>query len=390
MTPPRLRRGYSVETGSRLRRGCDVDISWRRDAATPRSGEFGLSTGARRRYSKLIHTVDHVEGYLRKGFDALDAFLCHTWAVTVTGAPKPWAARFIEKHERSARAWYGGAVGHVAFDGSLNTGLTLRTIHFADGVASVRAGATLLYDSDPVAEEAETELKASAMLQALAVSASGDGDGVETEAAESVDAFDAAAAGVGKRVLLVDHEDSFVHTLANYLRQTGADVRVSRFGDAARLAISDEGPWDLVVLSPGPGCPSDFDLSGTLDACAAAKAPVFGVCLGLQGIVEHFGGTLGQLDTPVHGKPATVSSKGGATFDGLPPEFDVARYHSLHAADVPDGLKVTATTDGDVVMAVEHSTLPIAAVQFHPESILTNPRHGLRMLANCLRHLKYD
>ena len=101
-------------------------------------------------YSKLIHTVDHVEGYLREGFDALDAFLCHTWAVTVTGAPKAWAARFIEKHERSARAWYGGAVGHVAFDGSLNTGLTLRTIHYADGVASVRAGATLLYDSDPL------------------------------------------------------------------------------------------------------------------------------------------------------------------------------------------------------------------------------------------------
>ena len=116
-------------------------------------------------YSKLIHTVDHVEGYLREGFDALDAFLCHTWAVTVTGAPKAWAARFIEKHERSARAWYGGAVGHVAFDGRLNTGLTLRTIHYADGVASVRAGATLLYDSDPIAEEAETELKASARLR---------------------------------------------------------------------------------------------------------------------------------------------------------------------------------------------------------------------------------
>ena len=87
--------------------------------------------------------------------------------------PQAWAARFIEKHERSARAWYGGAVGHVAFDGSLNTGLTLRTIHYADGVASVRAGATLLYDSDPIAEEAETELKAPSIADALSsVSAS--------------------------------------------------------------------------------------------------------------------------------------------------------------------------------------------------------------------------
>lgn len=97
-------------------------------------------------YSRLIHTVDHVEGYLRKSFDALDAFLCHTWAVTVTGAPKTWAIRFIEEVESRPRRWYGGAVGIVGFDGSLNTGLTLRTINVVDGIGEVRAGATLLFD----------------------------------------------------------------------------------------------------------------------------------------------------------------------------------------------------------------------------------------------------
>jgi len=97
-------------------------------------------------YSRLIHTVDHVEGILRKGFDALDAFLCHTWAVTVTGAPKTWAIRFIEDMEPSVRHWYGGAVGIVGFDGSLNTGLTLRTVRVKNGIAEVRAGATLLHD----------------------------------------------------------------------------------------------------------------------------------------------------------------------------------------------------------------------------------------------------
>ena len=116
-----------------------------------------------------------------------------------------WAARFIEKHERSARAWYGGAVGHIAFDGSLNTGLTLRTIHYADGVASVRAGATLLYDSDPVAEEAETELKASAMLGALRSTAAGESP---APVEPVVEGFNPEEAGIGKRVLLVDHEDS--------------------------------------------------------------------------------------------------------------------------------------------------------------------------------------
>jgi anthranilate synthase len=97
--------------------------------------------------------VDHVEGELRDGFDALDAFLAHAWAVTVTGAPKAWAMQFIEDHERSPRAWYGGAVGVLGFDGSINTGLTLRTIRVKDGVAEVRVGATLLFDSDPDEEE---------------------------------------------------------------------------------------------------------------------------------------------------------------------------------------------------------------------------------------------
>ncbi len=107
-------------------------------------------------YSRLIHTVDHIEGRLRPGFDALDAFLTHMWAVTVTGAPKTWAMQFIEDNEDAPRRWYGGAVGKIGFDGSMNTGLTLRTAHIRGGVAAVRAGATLLYDSDPRSEEAET------------------------------------------------------------------------------------------------------------------------------------------------------------------------------------------------------------------------------------------
>lgn len=348
-------------------------------------------------YSRLIHTVDHVEGYLRDGFDALDAFLCHTWAVTVTGAPKAWAARFIEKHERSQRAWYGGAVGHVAFDGSLNTGLTLRTIHVVDGIASVRAGATLLFDSDAQAEEAETELKASAMIDAILTAAGqhhfNDDEDEDTQKAPTLFKNDPSIAGESKRVLLVDHEDSFVHTLADYVRQTGAHVRVCRFGQAARTAMESE-QWDLLVLSPGPGRPSDFDVSGTVDLAVRLKIPVFGVCLGLQGIVEHFGGTLGCLEYPVHGKPAAIDVSDRAvwgTFGDLPASFEVGRYHSLYADTVPDDIVVTARTADDqaVPMAVEHATLPLAAVQFHPESILTNPRNGLQILANCLTKLLY-
>jgi anthranilate synthase len=324
-------------------------------------------------YSRLIHTVDHVEGRLGPGVDALDAFLAHAWAVTVTGAPKAWAMQFIEDHERSPRAWYGGAVGLVGFDGHLNTGLTLRTVRVKDGVAEVRAGATLLYDSDPDEEERETVLKASAFLDAIR----------EPRRTAVPDVVAPPEPGRGRRVLLVDHQDSFVHTLANYLRQTGALVVTLRAGFPADAL--DELRPDLAVLSPGPGTPADFDVSGTLGALLARGIPVFGVCLGLQGIVEHFGGALGVLDYPVHGKASRIRVLGGRIFDGLPREFSAGRYHSLYAIrdTLPRDLVVTAESEDGVIMAVEHRRLPLAAVQFHPESILTlDDDLGLRLLRN--------
>jgi anthranilate synthase len=328
-------------------------------------------------YSRLIHTVDHVEGRLRPGYDALDAFLSHTWAVTVTGAPKTKAMMFLEQHERTPRVWYGGAIGKVGFDGSLNTGLTLRTIRVKDGHAEVRVGATLLWDSDPVAEEQETELKASAFLDALRI----------PRRSATVDEPQVVASGL--RVLLVDHLDSFVHTLANYLRQTGATV-VTRRAGFPLSEIADDAP-DLVVLSPGPGRPDDFAVADTVRAAIEAGIPLFGVCLGLQGIVEAFGGELGQLATPMHGKPSTIRVLRGRLFEGLPSEFRAGRYHSLFArrSNIPDELQVTAVSlDDDIVMGVEHAELPVAAVQFHPESIMSlDDGVGMALVRNAVTRL---
>lgn len=325
-------------------------------------------------YSKLIHTVDHVTGKLRAGFDALDAFLSHTWAVTVTGAPKIWAMRFIEKNEKSPRRWYGGAVGRITFDGNINTGLTLRTVRIHKGVAEVRAGATLLFDSIPADEEDETRLKASAMIQAI------------TQDQRSDDELNLdLSSGRNCHVLMIDHQDSFVNTLADYFRQTGAQVTTQRFG-ISRETLQALQP-DLVVLSPGPGNPSDFDVSGTISMLLELGLPIFGVCLGLQGIVEHFGGSLNILATPQHGKASIIKvvENSYGVFNGIEKTITVGRYHSLYAdrKTFPACLTVTSETEDGVVMGIHHKTLPIAAVQFHPESIMSlNKKVGLKLINN--------
>ena len=331
-------------------------------------------------YSRLIHTVDHIEGRLRPDMDAFDAFLSHAWAVTVTGAPKLWAMRFIENHEKSPRAWYGGAIGMVHFNGDLNTGLTLRTIRIKDGIAEVRAGATLLYDSDPAEEEAETELKASAMLTAIREAATAQASATESEDAK---------VGEGVTILLVDHEDSFVHTLANYFRQTGANVVTVR--TPVPEEVFDRVNPDLVVLSPGPGMPKDFDTKATIEKARKRDLPIFGVCLGLQALAEAYGGELRQLSVPVHGKPSRIRvNKAGTVFAGLPKDVTVGRYHSIFADPVrlPDDFIVTAETEDGVIMGIEHKREPVAAVQFHPESIMTLGQNaGMRMIENVVAHM---
>lgn len=340
-------------------------------------------------YSRLIHTVDHIEGTLRPEFDALDAFLTHMWAVTVTGAPKTWAMRFIEQHETSPRRWYGGAVGALNFDGSMNTGLTLRTAHIRGGVAAVRAGATLLHDSDPEAEERETFLKARALMETLEIGERGETEAGPVPATEQ-EPEPVDPPGRGMKVLLVDHEDSFVNTLADYVRRQGAEVTTVRYGFDPSLL--DRWDPDLVVLSPGPGLPVDFAMSALLDELAARHLPVFGVCLGLQGMVEHAGGELRTLAEPVHGKSGRVRVRGGDLLTGLTEEeaFPAARYHSTYTVpELVKGYEVTAVLDGGpgeepLVMAIEDADARWSAVQFHPESILT-ARVGEDIIARVLR-----
>jgi anthranilate synthase len=146
-----------------------------------------------------------------------------------------------------------------------------------------------------------------------------------------------------------------------------------------------------VVLSPGPGSPKDFDCEATIRRARARGLPIFGVCLGLQALAEAYGGTLGQLDIPMHGKPSRIRvASPGVVFSGLPEEITVGRYHSLFADPerLPAEFVVTALTEDGVIMAIEHRSEPVAAVQFHPESIMTLGQDaGMRMIENVVAHL---
>jgi anthranilate synthase len=319
--------------------------------------------------------VDHVEGRIKPGFDSLDAFLSHMWAVTVIGAPKKAAAQTIENLEKDARGWYGGAVGMLALNGDINTGILIRTVHLRDGIARFPVGATLLYDSVPELEEQETRIKATGFFRAL--------HGRPQAQAAPVEG---PRVGDGVRLLLVDNDDCFIHTLANYARQTGAEVVTYRAGFPLEL-IEKIAP-SIILVSPGPGRPDDFGVPDLVRFAARAGIPVFGVCLGLQGMVEAFGGTLGVLDYPMHGKPSEVAHQGAGIFEGLPERFTVGRYHSLFAqkATFPACLEVTAETADGVIMGVRHRELPMEAVQFHPESMLTlEGGCGLRLMENVVR-----
>jgi anthranilate synthase len=199
-------------------------------------------------------------------------------------------------------------------------------------------------------------------------------------------AFAPDATGSGKRVLLIDHDDSFVHMLADYFRQVGATVTVVRYVHA-ELMLSTQN-YDLLVLSPGPGRPEDFAISKTIDAALGRKLPIFGVCLGVQAIGEYFGGQLGQLGQPAHGRPSQVQVRGGRLMQNLPSEIVIGRYHSLYVErdSMPEVLSVTASTEDGVAMAIEHKTLPVGGVQFHPESLMSlGGEVGLRIVENAFR-----
>jgi anthranilate synthase component 2 len=185
-------------------------------------------------------------------------------------------------------------------------------------------------------------------------------------------------------ILVVDNYDSFTWNLVRYLREIDAEVRVVR-NDALTAAEALASGADAILISPGPGTPDGAGISLDLvAACAAARRPLLGVCLGHQAIGQHFGGRIERAPTIMHGKVSSVSHDASGVFADLPSPFEATRYHSLTLApdSVPDGLVVNAQAGDGTIQGLRHRTLPIHGVQFHPESVAS--AHGHKLLRNFL------
>ena len=188
------------------------------------------------------------------------------------------------------------------------------------------------------------------------------------------------------RVLVIDNYDSFVYTLNGYLIQLGAETEVLRNDAFSVDAVADViREYDAVLLSPGPGTPTDAGVSIPIVVAALDSGqPLLGVCLGHQAIAEAMGATVTHADELMHGKTSMIEHDGSGFYEGVPQPFRATRYHSLAVVNstVPDGLVVTSRTEGGVIMGLRHESNPVFGVQFHPESVLTEG--GYRMLGNWL------
>ena len=190
------------------------------------------------------------------------------------------------------------------------------------------------------------------------------------------------------KILILDNYDSFTYNLVHMVEDiTNKTPDVYRNDE---ISLDDVEEYDLIMLSPGPGVPDEAGILKSLIKTYAGKKPIFGVCLGLQAITEVFGGKIINLDEVFHGVATemTITDKNATIFKNIPETFLAARYHSWLASDegFPDELKVTARDGDNGIQAIEHKKFPISAVQFHPESILTEV--GEQIVRNFIDNVK--
>ncbi|MFC4453275.1 chorismate-binding protein [Deinococcus sonorensis] len=335
------------------------------------------------RYSHVMHLVSEVEGVARPDLDVAGLLQATFPGGTITGAPKRRVMQAIRELEPGPRGWYTGSVGVVSGKrAELN--ILIRTAAFAPApggwIVEVRAGGGIVMDSAGGPETQETVHKAQALLNVLA--------GTQRPGQPPA----APRPGVGwrpppapgqhpMRVLLLDNFDSFTQNLAHDLAALGAEVllrdHTARLDDLLALRP------DAVLIGPGPGTPQTSGVTLPLTRrCLDLGLPLLGVCLGHQALGEALGGTVTRAPAAIHGKPERVRHAGTGLFEGVAPDAEFTRYHSLIVERLPAPARVTATSATGEIMALEAAHAPAWGVQFHPESVLSRP--GRQLLHNWL------
>lgn len=340
------------------------------------------------RYRHVMHLVSRVEGTLRKDLDVLDVLAAVFPGGTITGAPKLRACQRIHEAEPVPRGAYTGSAGFISWSGNSHWNILIRTLVLQDGVASIHAGSGIVADSDPEREWKEANRKARALLEAVQGKDTGGGNRTRLGEVTPHGAWAPAKPAhrlKGKRVLLIDNFDSFVHNLADYAAAAGARVQVLRNDGDWRAAVANFRPTH-VILSPGPGWPSDAGCSLDIARELHGHLPILGVCLGHQAIGQAHGGTIVvHPKGPVHGRADDILHKGLGLFKGLASPLRATRYHSLIVDPGTLGSEwaVDATLADGTVMALRHRKHPTHGVQFHPESLCTD--RGLELVVRFLQ-----
>ncbi len=312
-------------------------------------------------YSHLIHTVDHVTGQLRADCDGIDALQAHLWSVTLTGAPRAAALHFIEANENAPRRWYGGAIGHIGFDGDIDSGIVLRALQLASGVAEVRVGASLLHSSDPEDEERETLTKAAAMFRALETAGEAPAPAAAAPLAER-------PAGAPAEILVADLGGPFGALLASLMASQGLQARPFATLDASAgrsvLLLSGADPTTQAAAR---------DLAGEL---LRRDCRLVGIGHGMLALAEALGARSQPAPEPQHGARLRVGWADPASISGglLAVGAAVGCYHRalLDPASLPAGVAVVLRATGGEVLAFEAPAQRCAGLLFHPESLLTD------------------
>ena len=316
-------------------------------------------------YSHVIHLVSRVSGELDEGADPIKAFIDTFPAGTLSGAPKVRAMQLISEYEPHNRGAYGGCIGYIGLDGSLNQAITIRTFVSRNGELWFQAGGGIVAKSNEEYELQEVNNKLGALRRAILM-------------AEKMWFFDKRTFIM--KIVIIDNYDSFTYNLSHLVKELGAEVTVYRND---QFELGDLEPFSKIILSPGPGIPSEAGLLLDVIRTYAGKKPILGVCLGHQAIGEAFGGRLENLSDVFHGvaTPCHIVNE-DPIFSGISKDFTVGRYHSWVVSKdrFPECLEITAESDEGQIMALRHKTMNIRGIQFHPESVLTPD--GKKMLQN--------